>query len=979
MKSRIILLMTVLLAVVPVRASAAEPVADRLSQFVQNIGTFNRILPQEKVYLHFDNTAYYIGDTLWFAAYVVTATDHRPTTLSRVLHVQLITREGTVVDSRTLKIADDGRCHGQFTLKDDYASGYYEVRAYTLYMLNFGNIQWEYEKEAAAFFFNEDYCRRFYQESGTAFSRVFPVYQRPLTPGNWNEKTIRTRPKVTGTLNDWWEKAPAPTVKFYPEGGNLVEGLESRVAFEIHDAEGRALMLRGRLTDHRGKAVTAIRSDIRGRGDFFISPQKGVSRKLQIQYHNKTYNYELPQALSRGYVMTVRQHAQQRGSSPLLQITVCGSDTLCSDSLGLAVICRGQPCIFETVIPQRQRDGTTVSKIHIDTNLLPEGVQQITLFDAQGRIHAERMIFVSHPERRTVRMASNLRATAYDPMERVAIEFSLTDGGEKLPDSFFSLSVCDQQTREKTYTDESILSHLLLSSDLYGFIQEPEYYFSGGGRKDHELDLLMLTQGWRRYDVRQMSGQERFVYQYRPQQGLSLSGRVYPLGGLSLMKQLRLKKGFSVEAYLEIDTMAVEGSVAASPKGEFAFSVPDITGEGLLFIRARDRRDSSFMDSVAAGSRLLRILSRKQQKRERPQSDFFRYAEPHIYSEYILLREGYQPHVRILSFYETNPYDYEREETLAESMGITLAEKSYGDEAYSLDLHEVGISAKQALRKLDFSTPAIRLDFMDETNLQLDLGIFTGSIGKGEIATNAAMRHGIRGNGGSTDKYKVSHGMAFDFDRTGEASGGDISVLDELLYGLAAARDTKGDAYDGMYYNGDRDEDRSWFMHRNIGELRKRYMTVEGTSMIPDVTRFNYPDSIRNVPYKMVEAVRRLNIFCDKTDRVPMDISEVRDVYTDSYITDFEYSDELMPAYKGRKLHFRGYSKPAEFYSPDYSKMDLKNPPKDYRRTLYWNPDVHTDSQGRARIEFYNNSTARHLVISAEGLTSDGQPVVLKQ
>ena len=110
-----------------------------------------------------------------------------------------------------------------------------------------------------------------------------------------------------------------------------------------------------------------------------------------------------------------------------------------------------------------------------------------------------------------------------------------------------------------------------------------------------------------------------------------------------------------------------------------------------------------------------------------------------------------------------------------------------------------------------------------------------------------------------------------------------------------------------------------------------------------------------------------------------MDISEVRDVYTDYFITDFEYSDQLMPTYKGRRLHFQGYSQPVEFYSPDYSKIDLKNPPKDYRRTLYWNPDVRTDSQGRAHIEFYNNSTAHSLIISAEGLTPDGQPVVLKQ
>ena len=115
-----------------------------------------------------------------------------------------------------------------------------------------------------------------------------------------------------------------------------------------------------------------------------------------------------------------------------------------------------------------------------------------------------------------------------------------------------------------------------------------------------------------------------------------------------------------------------------------------------------------------------------------------------------------------------------------------------------------------------------------------------------------------------------------------------------------------------------------------------------------------------------------------------MDIEEAVDSYTDNYVLHNElYQDDARDWFpiprSGRSMRIRGYTRPAEFYSPDYSRMDLKEPPKDYRRTLYWNPDVRTDSQGRAHIEFYNNSTARHLVISAEGLTPDGQPVVLKQ
>ena len=77
-----------------------------------------------------------------------------------------------------------------------------------------------------------------------------------------------------------------------------------------------------------------------------------------------------------------------------------------------------------------------------------------------------------------------------------------------------------------------------------------------------------------------------------------------------------------------------------------------------------------------------------------------------------------------------------------------------------------------------------------------------------------------------------------------------------------------------------------------------------------------------------------------------------------------------------RRTTFEGYAPAVEFYSPDYSLMA---PMPDYRRTLYWNPNVKTDSKGEAKIEFYNNSTCRQLVISAEGITKDGRAVVYRQ
>ncbi len=957
----IILLFIVLIySDVVVRASnRAEEVftnsaSERLSQYVQNIETFNRILPQEKVYLHFDNTAYYIGDTLWFAAYVVTAPDHRATPLSRVLHVQLITREGTVMDTKVLKIGQDGRCHGQFPLKDEYASGYYEVRAYTLYMLNFGNIQWDYEKEAAAFFFNEEFCRRFYQESGTAFSRVFPVYQKPLTPGNWNEKTIRTRPQLTAKMGDWWERKTKPVLKFYPEGGHLVEGLESRVAFEVCDAEGKPLVVKGKIEGRRGHTQQALRSNARGRGDFYYTPEKGQQCKAVIAWDRGEYTYDLPEPLTRGYVMNVREDDKTQDNTPgkVLRVNVMGSDSLPAGSLGLTVVCRGQPYVFEVLQTVRQSDGTVAARIDIDTELLPEGVQQITLFDTQGQIYAERMAFVSHPERRTARVdMDGKKRSVYSPYEKISLDFSLSDKEQPI-ETAFSLSVCDNQTREQTPTEEDILSHLLLSSDLYGAIEEPGYYFGKGARRAYDLELLMLTQGWRRYDFEEMTGQESFVYRFRPQQGLTISGQVYPMTGSIKTREQQIQRGMEIEALIGIDSIAIEGSVLSNAKGEFAFNPPDFEGTGHLLLTARPIRDTSKVKPRNFIKRIIRYYQESLLGYDK--AEFFNYATDvngYWATFYLPLKEGWQPHVRLLSYYETHPREYRREETIAESLGLTLATAGTGDEAYNLSLKEVDIAAKRTLRKMDLSQPAIKLDVRDELNLQQDLGMFYGLYDSLFIDYCALVRHGIRGRGTIVTNFgKV---------RDNRLTATDPPILTKV----------RNDNY-GKF----RPEDIFYFMQRNI-KAREEHI---------DVVHFGNPDSVKFVGFVFLEMFRSINIFSDKTSRQLMDMEETVDSYTDNYVLHNElYQDDARDWFpiprSGRSMRIRGYTRPAEFYSPDYSRMDLKDPPRDYRRTLYWNPDVRTDSQGRAHIEFYNNSTARHLVISAEGLTPAGQPVVLKQ
>ena len=170
------------------------------------------VMQQEHVYLHFDNSAYYLGETIWFKAYVTFGNNNRPSTLSKVLYVELVAPEGYVVETKKYKLDDNGCCYGEFELNPLILSGYYEIRAYTRYMLNWG-------KDAV-------------------FSRVFPIFDK-VNANNWDFRNMLDRRRGFMQNGRWISsELPDATIDFYPEGGNLVEGIESRIAYEVREADG---------------------------------------------------------------------------------------------------------------------------------------------------------------------------------------------------------------------------------------------------------------------------------------------------------------------------------------------------------------------------------------------------------------------------------------------------------------------------------------------------------------------------------------------------------------------------------------------------------------------------------------------------------------------------------------------------------------------------------------------------------------------
>ena len=193
-------------------AKAQHTGTDSLYRKVQGFGIG---LPQEKVYLHMDNTCYFIGDTIWYKGYVMRSDRGTLTDLSKILYVELLTPDGYLVERQQLEMPD-GTAHGAFVLKDSLYAGYYELRAYTRWILNFGQYEHPHSAWVENAFYNTQMAKDFFRDYDKLYSRVFPVYDHPEEEGHFvKEMTVRPlRRYFKGK-----EEKPRPNLRFYPEGG----------------------------------------------------------------------------------------------------------------------------------------------------------------------------------------------------------------------------------------------------------------------------------------------------------------------------------------------------------------------------------------------------------------------------------------------------------------------------------------------------------------------------------------------------------------------------------------------------------------------------------------------------------------------------------------------------------------------------------------------------------------------------------------
>jgi len=872
------------------------------------INYFNSLCPQEKVYLHLDNTAYFQGETIWYAANVVNATTGGEAA-SKVLYVELLSPTGVVLKQQKLKITD-GRCHGSFPLIDTsveeavtlrgavgYPSGYYQIRAYTRAMLNF--------------------------DDAAIFSRVIPVYKAPEEEGEYANPVMRlyngketNRPEPSPN-----EKPKTLNIQFFPEGGHLISDVACRIAFKATDEHGHGIDIDDLRTED-GLAINISPQHL-GMGSFEWLTTTGRERVI-VTVGGKEYKTMLPKAEPQGVAL----HLKQGNDGLTAHIDAVGltSGTL----LGYTLTGLGQLCAFDTL---SVNTGNTICScdLSVPVRRCPTGVYQFTLYNPQGDILAQRLLFIDNGELPVQTLSVTTENASIRPFEEIRLNIQV-EGSKSQKDgkpSTFSLAVRDAADYGTAYRDD-IRTYLLLSSELKGLIEDPEWYFQESQQvnestsqqadadrsqpvdsltrrlvdpRQDALDLLMLVQGWTRYNWRQMAGIEPFTIRHYTEGQLVLDGwafsriREKPLSDVNIAVRLT-----SLDRQHQQETTVTTDSL-----GYWSVGVEDFEGEWDLYMETRQQGDLK-------GEKTTRVRLERSSK-------------PDLYA--------YTPLETWLPAYTWNP----------DSM---LSVQEAKDPEYLLPsdshlLEEVEVTGRR--KYIDFYTFKA-FDAEKDAELMIDEGKYT---------------------------YRVE------------------DYLREKGYDVQVSMGDVGDATDNTNYDIDRLEyfkemvkaapinnhRTFWYIHESkVNRTAPSYFAGYALDLEEVKSIIVYDDPWI---YETFPGITDL-LTKEEIDYIANTNRQGADPFSPGmYVIDIE----LNPARKrrtyvdknARSTSFSGYTPVVEFYSPRYPNGPIQGD-KDYRRTIYWNPAVTTDADGRATVNFYNNGYSRALAVSAQGLTPDGTPII---
>ena len=554
---------TVLLGVLLYFSSlSAQTMQDTI---IANFSLMERI-PKEKLYLHLDKPFYGAGEKIWFKGYLVNAITHQDNAQSNFIITELINRSDSIVERKKIR-RDSLGFHNAFTLPATLPAGDYYLRGYSNWMLN----------EDPDFFFSRNIkignsidntivsSIEYQQEDDTHYtakikftSNVQAVFENTTIKYLYLENgKIKNKGKKKTDENGWISislpdlKSPVARrievefddpqyiykrtfhlpvftndfdVKFFPEGGALINIPHQNVAFKAQGADGFSKEIEGFLFNSKGDTLTNFRSEHNGMGIFTMNPVNNETYYVTVRTNDSiTKRFDLPAIEPKGISIAMSHYKQEIRYE--IQKTEA---TEWPQKLFLLAHTRGKLAILQPINPKR-----TFGKMN--DSLFTEGITHFMLIDEQGNALSERLIFV--PDHKPNQWQITTDQKKKKKREKVSLQITAKDSEGNPVEGTFSVSITDRKSIQPDSLADNILSNLLLTSDLKGYVEDPAFYFlNQDARTLRSIDYLMMTHGWRRHKMENVLRTPSLNFTNYIEKGQTISGRIMGFFGANVKK-----------------------------------------------------------------------------------------------------------------------------------------------------------------------------------------------------------------------------------------------------------------------------------------------------------------------------------------------------------------------------------------------------------------------------------------------------------
>lgn len=932
----------------------------------------NQLFPQEKVYLHFDNTSYYLGETMWFKAYVVGTADHTLHPQSKVLYVELVAPEGYVVETKKYKLDDKGCCNGEFDLKESLLSGYYTVRAYTRYMLNWGD-------EAI-------------------FSRTFPIYDA-VSGEHYEVKDMLDRKRSSLDFKEKQQETPDKyRLTFYPEGGHLIDGLPCVMAYELLQSDGKSMT--DSITIYAdGKFLLCTVPEHNGKGSFSFTPSDSISYYAEIRDieedkkgHQKvrTSKFELPMVDKYGVGVSVKEQTD----SFILQIQ---NNLRKEMSLGCAVFNKGRMQMYEAF-----SSDVTCKSIVMHSDSLPEGVNRLVVFANHETPLAERQFFVRHerlhsddlqhvPLRVQTSEVKSLKGSEQDANKKMLIRIEREDGSPIPHDASLSLSLTDSGFRDSIGQGNNFYTHLLLGSELKGYIPNASRYFSPQNlNSSRELDLVMLTHGWTSYNWTVLSN--KYVDLRHPiETGLLINGELLEFSYKKSDKRNVDEKSLVSYAPMPYRVMTLskqkggllqEYEFTTDADGRFRLRMDDFYGDRIVSLSPGQKSDKS--------TRLIVLLDKSFSPKPLIEQYLRIGLSKDVQTE--MLKVGnldyLLPDAEITNDSRKNRYHLP---PLSEVHYNYLNEWERNYDTY-WKMKKMLLDGKNDSNIKEDSVPTVRYgpwynasiyNFRDQNgNVTLaDEGVAPYKVVGSTFLRNFVGCYWLHYM--TVDENSYPDSIIMDEDYLGQMDFLNPFKFKEFFisHDYTVRQQITNDI---SYWI-----DKFNVIVRKAQKLRRDNIVVYFPKGNPDYFHGFYvnqilPPALQNADWSAYEKFMDkaqgtahwiLHIFREKyLPRGTLPISVPNYVACMVPYTASERDSLYLPNHdngiKERFTNLQGYSRSKSFYSPDYNGKELFYDESAYRRTFLWDTEIRPDSTGAITISLSNVPSAKEVTVSIEGMCS---------